>query len=136
MSPESSGKVPVDVFLVRVDQTPQMGGHERDAAHARGLPPGIELNSTEDAKRAFAKEGFALVPTGLEHRLLLPKSGKPFTVVVARSEADAEYAYRKLRRETTPWTYDLRARNVITTSDTGLSRSDKARFRRAMRRLR
>ena len=35
-----------------------------------------------------------LVPTGIEHRILLPKSAEPFTVVVARNQADAKYAYR------------------------------------------
>lgn len=101
-----------------------------------GCDHGSKLYSAEDATRAFAKEGFVLVPTGIEHRLLLPKSGKPFTLVVARSEADAKYAYRKLRRETSQFTFDLRARNVITTSDEGLTRRDEMRLRRAMRRLR
>jgi hypothetical protein len=100
-----------------------------------GCGHGSKLYSTEDAKRAFAKEGFVLLATGIEHRLLLPKSGEPFTVVVAGSEADAKYAYRKLRRETARFTFDLRARNVITTSDTGLTRSDKMRLRRAMAHL-
>jgi hypothetical protein len=101
-----------------------------------GCHHGSKLYSTEDAKRAFAKEGFVLVPTGIEHRLLIPKSGEPFTVVVARSEADARYAYRGLNRQSTRLTFDLRAHNVLTTSDTGLSRGDKARLRRAMRHLR
>jgi hypothetical protein len=77
-----------------------------------------------------------LVPTGIERRLLLPKSGEPFTVVVARSEADAKSAYRALNRQSTRLTFDLRVRNVLTTSDTGLSLRDKARLRRAMRHLR
>jgi hypothetical protein len=101
-----------------------------------GCHHGSKLYSTEDARRAFAKEGFVLVPTGIEHRLLLPKSGEPFTVVVARSEADAKSAYRALNRQSTRLTFDLRVRNVLTTSDTGLSLRDKARLRRAMRHLR
>jgi hypothetical protein len=101
-----------------------------------GCHHGSKLYSTEDARRAFAKEGFVLVPTGIEHRLLRPKSGEPFTVVVARSEADANYAYRALNRQSTRLTFDLRARNVLTTSDTGLSLGEKARLRRAMRDLR
>jgi hypothetical protein len=77
-----------------------------------------------------------LVPTGLEKRVLVPKTMEPFTVVVARTEADAKYAYRVLNRQSTRLTLDLRARNVLTTSDTGLTRGDKARLRRAMHRLR
>lgn len=77
-----------------------------------------------------------LVQMGREHRILVPKSAEPFTVVVARTEADAKYAYRALNRESTRLTFDLRARNVLTTSDTGLTRSDKARLRRAMQHLR
>jgi hypothetical protein len=103
---------------------------------AAGCDHGSKLYSTKDAKRAFAKEGFVLVPTGITRRLLLPKSGEPFTVVVARSEAEAKYAYRALNRQSTSLTYDLRARNVLLTSDTGLSSRDKARLRRAMGDLR
>jgi hypothetical protein len=55
---------------------------------------------------------------------------------VAPSEADAKSAYRALNRQSTRLTFDRRARNVLTTSDTGLSRGDKARLRRAMRHLR
>ena len=101
-----------------------------------GCHHGSKLYSTQDAKRAFAKEGFVLVPIGIEHRILVPKSAEPFTVVVARTQADAKYAYRALNRESTRLTFDLRARNVLTTSDTGLSPGDKARLRRAMRHLR
>jgi len=101
-----------------------------------GCHHGSKLYSAQDATRAFAKEGFVLVPTGIEHRLLLPKSAEPFTVVVARSEADARYAYRALNRQSTRLTFDLRARNVLATSDTGLSLVDKAHLRRAMRHLR
>ena len=100
---------------------------------------GSRLYSSQDAKRAFAREGFVLVSMTAQpldrSRILVPKSREPFTVVIARSEADAKYAYRKLRRETTRFTFDLRARNVITTSDTGLARSDKMRLRRAMAHL-
>jgi hypothetical protein len=95
-----------------------------------------KLYSKEDARRAFAKEGFVLVPTGIEHAILLRKSGEPFTVVVARSEADAKYAYRALNRQSTRLTFDRRARNVLATSETGLSLADKARLRRAMSHLR
>jgi outer membrane lipopolysaccharide assembly protein LptE/RlpB len=95
-----------------------------------------KLYSAQDAKRAFAREGFVLVPTGIEHRILLPKSAEPFTVVVARTEADAKNAYRAMNRESARLTFDLRARNVLTSSDTGLSPGDKARLRRAMRHLR
>lgn len=56
--------------------------------------------------------------------------------MVARSEGDANYAYRKLRRETTRFTFDLRERNVLTSSDTGLTPRDKTRLRRAMQHLR
>lgn len=101
-----------------------------------GCHGGSKPYSTEDARRAFAKEGFVLVPTGIEHGLLLPKSGEPFIVIVARSEADAKHAYRALDRQSTRLTFDLRARNVLTTSDTGLSHGDKARLRRAMGHLR
>ena len=101
-----------------------------------GCSHGSKLYSQQDAKRAFAKEGFMLVPTGLERRVLVPKTREPFTVVVARTEADAKYAYRALNRESTRLTFDLRARNVLTTSDTGLTRAEKARLRRAMHHLR
>ena|SRR5215212_7979064 len=125
-------------FLVRVEHVRflKWGAMSATLVALAGCDQGSKLYSTEDAKRAFAKEGFVMVPTGIEHRLLLPKSGEPFTVVVARSEADAKYAYRTLNRQSTRLTFDLRARNVLTTSDTGLSRSDKARLRRAMRDLR
>ena len=56
-------------------------------------------------------------------------------MVVARTEADAKYAYRALNSESTRLTFDLRARNVLTTSDTGLARGDKARLCRAMHHL-
>jgi hypothetical protein len=75
-----------------------------------------KLYSKGEARRAFAKEGFVLVPTGIEHAILLRKSGEPFTVVVARSEADAKYAYRALNRQSTRLTFDRRARNVLATS--------------------
>ena len=101
-----------------------------------GCHHGSKLYSTDDVKRAFAKEGFVLVPTGIERRLLLPKSGESFTVVVTLREADAKHAYRELTRLGTDATFDLRARNVLMTSDTGLSRRDKARLRRAMGHLR
>jgi hypothetical protein len=104
-----------------------------------GCGHGSRLYSSQDAKRAFAREGFVLVSMSARpldrSRILVPKSREPFTVVIARSEADAKYAYRKLRRETMRFTFDLRARNVITTSDTGLARSDKMRLRRAMQHL-
>jgi hypothetical protein len=74
-------------------------------------------------------------PPDRRSRLLVPKS-LPFTVVVARSEGDAKYAYRKLRRETARFTFDLRERNVLTVSDTGLTPRDKTRLRRAMQHLR
>ena len=125
-------------FLVRIEQVRflRWGALSATLVALAGCGHESKLYSTEDAKRAFAKEGFVLVPTGIEQRLLLPKSGEPFTVVVARSEADAKYAYRALNRQSTRLTFDLRARNVLTTSDTGLSGSDKARLRRAMRGLR
>ena len=104
-----------------------------------GCGHGSRLYSSQDAKRAFAREGFVLVSMTAQpldrSRILVPKSREPFTVVIARSEADAKYAYGKLRRETTRFTFDRRARNVITTSDTGLARSDKMRLRRAMAHL-
>jgi hypothetical protein len=106
-----------------------------------GCDDGSKLYSPRDAKRAFAEECFVLRPMVPEQppdrrsRLLVPKS-LPFTVVVARSEGDAKYAYRKLRRETTRFTFDLRERNVLTVSDTGLTPRDKTRLRRAMQHLR
>jgi hypothetical protein len=101
-----------------------------------GCNHGAKLYSTQDVKEAFAKEGIVLrVPPGWDKRLLVPTSAEPFTVTVARSEADAKYAYRGLNRQSTRLTFDLRARNVLLTSDEGLSRSDKARLRRAMNHL-
>ena len=44
--------------------------------------------------------------------------------------------YRALNRQSTRLTFDLVARKVLTTSDTGLSVANKARLRRAMRCLR
>jgi hypothetical protein len=38
-------------------------------------------------ERAFAREGFVLVPTAIEHRLLVRKSGEPFTVAMGRTNA-------------------------------------------------
>jgi hypothetical protein len=57
-------------------------------------------------------------------------------VVVARTEADAKSGYRALNRESTRLTFDLRARNVLITADTGLARGNKARLRRAIDHLR
>src|SRR5439155_20079234 len=51
-----------------------------------GCGHGSKLYSAQDAKRAFAREGFVLVPMGIEHRILVPKSAEPFTGVVARTE--------------------------------------------------
>jgi hypothetical protein len=101
-----------------------------------GCHHGGRLYSVQETQRAFAREDFVPVPTGIEHRLLVPKSGEPFTVVVAGTNADVKYAYRVLNRQSTRLTFDLRARNVLMTSDEGLSRSEKARLRRAMRHLR
>jgi hypothetical protein len=102
-----------------------------------GCHHGAKLYSTQDVKEAFEKEGIVLrVAPGVERRLLVPTSAEPFAVVVASSEADAKYAYRALNRQSTRLTFDLRARNVLMTSDEGLSRSDKARLRRAMNHLR
>jgi len=39
-----------------------------------GCSHGSKLYSQQDAKRAFAKEGFVLVPTGREQRVLVPKA--------------------------------------------------------------
>src|SRR5919198_5291149 len=107
-----------------------------------GCGHGSKLFSPHDAKRAFAREGFMLVPMfprqprARRSRILVPKSSEPFTVVVARTAADAKYAYRALLREGTRQTFDLHARNVVTISDTGLTDRDKARLRRAMQHLR
>ena len=96
-----------------------------------------KLFSPQDAKEAFAKERFVLVPMfPHEPRVLVPKSAEPFTVVVARTTAEAKDAYRTLHRQSTRQTFDLRARNVITTSDAGLTEADRLRLRRAMRHLR
>ena len=56
--------------------------------------------------------------------------------MVARTVEDAKSYYRVLNRRTTRRSFDLRERNVLTISDEGLTRSDKARPRRAMRYLR
>jgi hypothetical protein len=106
-----------------------------------GCGHGSKVYSPQDAKRAFAKEGFVLVPMFPQQppdrrRILVPKSAEPFTVVVARTAADAKDACRALNRESTRLTFDLRTRNVITTSDTGLAEGNKARLRRAMHHLR
>lgn len=100
------------------------------------------LDTPLAVKRAFAKEGFVLV-TRLPRRfregrsrVLVAKSGEPFIVVVARTVEDAKSYYRLLNRQRTRGSFDLRERNVLTISDEGLTRSDKARLRRAMRRLR
>jgi hypothetical protein len=98
-----------------------------------GCDDGSKLYSPRDAKRAFARECFVLRPMFPEQP---PDCRLPFTVVVARSDGDAKYAYRKLRRETTRFTFDLRERNVLTISDTGLTQHDKTRLRRAMQHLR
>jgi len=101
-----------------------------------------KLYSTEDAKRAFATQGFVLsarLPRRFgedRSRVLAAKSGEPFIVVVARTVEDAKSYYRVLNRQTTRGSFDLRERNVLTISDKGLTRSDKARLRRAMRHLR
>jgi len=100
------------------------------------------LYTPEAVKRAFAKEGFVLVAIlprrfgDSRSRVLVPKSGKPFTVVVARRIDEANGYYRVLHRQRSRGTFDLRARNVLTISDEGLTRRDRARLRRAMRHLR
>jgi hypothetical protein len=96
-----------------------------------GCHHGGRLYSVQETQRAFAREDFVLGPTGIEHRLLVPKSGEPFTGVVGRTNADVKYAYRVLNRQSTRLIFDLRARNVLMTSD-----SEKARLRRAIRHLR
>jgi hypothetical protein len=103
---------------------------------------GSKLYSTEDARRAFATQGFVLsarLPRRFgedRSRVLVARSGEPFIVVVARTVEDAKSYYRVLKRQTTRETFDLRERNVLSISDEGLARSDKARIRRAMRHLR
>jgi predicted small lipoprotein YifL len=107
-----------------------------------GCGQGSKLYSPQDAKRAFAEEDFVLVPMDLEQprerrsRILVPKSAEPFTVVVARTTAEAKDAYRALNRQSTRLTFDLRERNVLTISETGLTHRDKARLRRAMHHFR
>jgi hypothetical protein len=66
----------------------------------------------------------------------LPKSGQPFTVVVARTGSDAKEGYRELTRESTRETFDLRERNVLAISDADLKSADRQRVREAMHRLR
>src|SRR5689334_13378272 len=101
-----------------------------------------KLDTPLAVKRSFAKEGFVLVawlPRRFGEgraRVLVAKSGEPFIVVVARTVEDAKSYYRVLDRQRTRRSFDLRERNVLTISDEGLTRSDKARLRRAMRGLR
>ena len=107
-----------------------------------GCSHGSNTYTPQDAKRAFAKQGFVLVarlpPRFGEGRarVLVAKSGEPFVVVVARTVEDAKSYYRVLNRQRTRGSFDLRKRNVLTISDEGLTRRDKARLRRAMRHLR
>jgi hypothetical protein len=107
-----------------------------------GCSHGSKLYTPQDAKRAFAKHGFVLVARlprrfgESRARVLVAKSGEPFIVVVARTVKEAKSYHRVLNRQRTRGTFDLRERNVLTISDEGLTRSDKARIRRAMRHLR
>src|SRR5215203_4653646 len=117
----------------RTSETAYLGSGERCAARSSGLRRWVEALLAAGRERAFARECFVLRPMFPEQppdrrsRLLVPKS-LPFTVVVARSDGDAKYAYRKLRRETTRFTFDLRERNVLTISDTGLHSATRRVF--------
>ena len=107
--------------------------------------------SRSDVTRAFRSEGFQLVT--LTSRLampntrvvflkkkdgedmLAPNSGGPFVVLIFNSEKRAAFAFQTLTSQATRDTFELRRRNIVVTSDEGVSPEIRKRIRRALSRL-
>jgi hypothetical protein len=93
-----------------------------------------------DVTRAFRTQGFELdAPTpklvSNGKAVLAPKTGEPFLVIVFKSEKPAADAARTLAAEATADSLDLRAKNVVVTSDEGLRVGERKRIRDALVRL-
>lgn len=104
-----------------------------------------------DVTRAFRSEGIQLVT--LTSRLampntrvvflkkkdgedmLAPNSGGPFFVLLFNSEKRAAFAFQTLTSQATRDTFDLRRRNIVVTSDEGVTPEVRKRIRRALSRL-
>jgi hypothetical protein len=116
-----------------------------------GCRDGGTQYSRSDVTRAFRSEGIQLVT--LTSRLampdtrvvflkkkdgedmLAPNSGGPFFVLLFNSEKRAAFAFQTLTSQTTRDTFELRKRNIVVTSDEGVTPEIRKRIRRALSRL-
>jgi hypothetical protein len=104
--------------------------------------------SRGEVTRAFRSEGIQLT-SGLAmpnarvvfpkkndgEDLLVPNSGGSFLVLLFNSEKRAASAFQALTGQATRDTFDLRQRNIVVTSDEGVSPAVRKRIRRALARL-
>jgi hypothetical protein len=123
-------------------------------AVAAGCRGGDTQYSRGDVMRAFRSEGIQLL--SLRSRLStpstrvvflkkeegeemlapdsggVPNSGGPFFVLLYNSEKRAAFAFQTLTSYATHDTFELRRRNVVVTSDEGLTSEIRKRVRRAL----
>jgi hypothetical protein len=70
-----------------------------------------------------------------DEEMLAPNSGGPFVVLLFNSEKRAAFAFQTLTSQAAHDTFDVRQRNIVVTSDEGVTPEMRKLVRRALARL-